>query len=73
MDVQHLLDILFGLLVAIMGFFMKTMHAKVEKTSDDLAKFKEYSALNHPVNDSIDRRFDKIESKIDKILDKMDK
>lgn len=73
MDVQHLLDILFGLLVTIMGFFMKTLHAKSEKTLEELSKFKEYVALNHPVNDSIDRRFDKIESKIDKILDKMDK
>lgn len=73
MEVQHLIDILFGLLTAIMGFFMKTLHAKAEKNADDLSKYKEYVALNYPVNDSIDRRFDKIESKIDKILDKMDK
>ncbi len=73
MDVQHLLDLLFGILVTIMGFFMKNLHNKAEKTSDDLSRFKEYVALNHPVNDSIDRRFDKLEVKIDKILDKMDK
>jgi hypothetical protein len=73
MDVQHIIDFLFGLLVAIMGFFMKNLHAKTEKNTEELSRFKEYVALNHPVNDSIDRRFDKIESKIDKILDKMDK
>jgi len=73
MDVQHIIDLLFAVLVGVMGFFMKTLHAKSERTSDDLSRFKEYVALNHPVNDSIDRRFDKIESKIDKILDKMDK
>jgi len=73
MDVQHIIDLLFAVLVGVMGFFMKTLHAKSERTSDDLSRFKEYVALNHPVNESIDRRFDKIESKIDKILDKMDK
>ena len=73
MEIQHLVDILFSLLVALMGFFMKALHMKVEKHGDDMSKFKEYVALNHPVNDSIDRRFDKIESKIDKILDKMDR
>lgn len=51
---------------------MKTLYSKTERNSEDLSRFKEYVALNHPVNDSIDKRFDKLEIKIDKILDKMD-
>jgi len=72
MDAHHIIQVLTGLVITIMAFFMKNLHTKTEKTSDDLARYKEYVALNHPVNDSIDKRFDKIENKIDKILDKMD-
>lgn len=39
MDLQHLLDILFGLLCSVGGFVMKSQHAKIEDTTKRLAQF----------------------------------
>lgn len=72
MEPQHIIDILAGLVIAAMGFFIRNLHEKTERTAENLSTFKEYVALNHPINDSIDKRFDKLETKIDRILDKMD-
>ena len=73
MDVQHLFDILLGLVVSVMGFFAKHTYTKIEKTEADLAAFKTHVAIEHPTNSNIDKRFDKMEKMLERVGEKLDK
>lgn len=54
MDLQHLFDILVGIIVTIVGFFAKHVHEKAEKVQSDLASFKTHVAENYAHNGRID-------------------
>ncbi len=54
MDLQHLFDILVGIIVTIVGFFSKQVHADNKETSKELAEFKTHVAENYANNGRID-------------------
>ena len=53
MDVQHFIDIVLSLLFMLVGGFVKMIHTKVEKNSNDLADFKEKVAEDYASKDDI--------------------
>lgn len=69
---SNIIDGALTLVVALLGYIARGMHMKIEQTSDDLAKFQTNVASTHPTNDSIDRRFDKIDHSLDRISEKVD-
>lgn len=68
MDVQHLIDILFGIIMAFIGFVAKNIHTKTEDTAADLSNFKAHVAENYSHNNRIDDLKDSL-SNMNKRLD----
>ena len=54
MDLQHLFDILVGIIVTIVGFFAKQVHADNKETQKELSAFKTHVAENYAHNGRID-------------------
>ncbi len=54
MDLQHLFDILVGIIVTIVGFFAKQVHADAKENAKDFAAFKTHVAENYAHNGRID-------------------
>lgn len=68
----YLVEGLLGILTAMIAAYARYIHGKTEDTANALAEFKTFVATNHPTNDGIDRRFDKVDEKLEKISDKID-
>jgi len=71
-DIPHILDNLIYVITAGLAWFMSLIHGNVQKNERDLSDFKTYVAVNHPLKDSIDNRFDRIEQKMDHRFDKLE-
>lgn len=54
MDLQHLFDILMGIIVTIVGFFAKEVHNSNKETAKELSAFKTHVAENYAHNGRID-------------------
>lgn len=67
MDVQHWIDIAIGVIVTMVAAFAKFVHAKTEKTADDLAALHLHVAQSYVPKTDLERILDKIDRLSDKI------
>lgn len=68
----HIIDYLFTAISATLGFFMKNLHGKLEKTTADHALLKDHLSENYirkddfiRAVDNMDRNFELINRKLD--------
>ena len=77
MDLQHVIDVSFSLIMAVMGWFAREMYAAVQELKEDLSNLrenlpKEYVARNdyredmREIKDLLNKIFDKLDNKVDK-------
>lgn len=71
-DLPHLFEMIVTGFVGLLAWLMSLVHGNVQKNERDLAAFKTHVAINHPLKDSIDGRFDRIEEKMDHRFDKLE-
>ena len=69
---EHFFEVIMGLMISVIGFFVKDVHGKINKTSEQLSDFKLHVASRYPTNENIEKRFDKIDAHLSKINDKLD-
>ena len=70
--VEHIAETILGGLVALFGFFIKGLHSKTERVSNDLHEHKTHVALHYTTKDSVEKHFDKVDMHLQKIHDKLD-
>jgi hypothetical protein len=65
MVIDNIFELILGGVVSVVGFFLKGVHAKVEKTNEELHEFKTHVAMNYPTKEAMDKRFDKLDRSLE--------
>jgi hypothetical protein len=69
---QDLLNYIFGILLALIGWFGRTLWDAVQKLKDDLKDIEVDLPSTYVKKTELDNRLQKIETMLDKIFDKLE-
>lgn len=69
---QELLNYVFGILLALIGWFGRTLWDAVQKLKDDLKDIEVDLPSTYVKKTELDNRLQKIETMLDKIFDKLE-
>ena len=69
---QDLLNYIFGILLALLGWFGRTLWDAVQKLKDDLKDIEVDLPSTYVKKTELDNRLQKIETMLDKIFDKLE-
>jgi hypothetical protein len=69
---QELLNYVFGILLALLGWFGRTLWDAVQKLKDDLKDIEVDLPSTYVKKTELDNRLQKIETMLDKIFDKLE-
>ena len=72
MDIQHIIDLIFGAGFAGLGWFAREMWSAVKELKSDLAKLREELPKTYVVKDDYREDMRDIKDMLNKIFDKLD-
>ena len=72
MDIQHIIDLIFGSAFAAFGWFAREMWSAVKELKSDLSKLREELPKTYVVKDDYREDMRDIKDMLNKIFDKLD-
>lgn len=72
MDIQHIIDLGLGAVMAVMGWFARELWAAVKELKSDLSKLREELPKTYVVKDDYREDMRDIKDMLNKIFDKLD-
>lgn len=72
MDIQHIIDLIFGGIFAVLGWFCREMWAAVKELKADLAKLREELPKTYVTKDDYREDMRDIKAMLEKIFNKLD-
>lgn len=72
MDAQHLINLVLGVVAAVLGWFAREMWAAVKELRTDLARLREEIPQKYALKDDLEKVMTRIDTKLDKLFDKLD-
>jgi antirestriction protein len=72
MDIQHIIDLGLGAVMAVMGWFARELWAAVKELKSDLSKLREQLPTTYVTKDDYREDMKEIKGLLNKISDKLD-
>ena len=72
MDIQHIIDLILGVGLAVMGWFARELWSAVKELKSDLSKLREDLPTTYVTKDDYREDMREIKSMLNKIFDKLD-
>lgn len=72
MDIQHIIDLGLGAVMAVMGWFARELWAAVKELKSDLSKLREQLPVTYVTKDDYREDMKEIKGLLNKISDKLD-
>ena len=72
MDIQHIIDLGLGAIMAVMGWFARELWVAVKELKSDLSKLREQLPVTYVTKDDYREDMKEIKGLLNKISDKLD-
>lgn len=72
MDIQHIIDLILGVGLAVMGWFARELWSAVKELKSDLSKLREQLPATYVTKDDYREDMKEIKGLLNKISDKLD-